>query len=196
MPLMVPTTKKRFESDFYVEGAATTFNDPYILFSSDGIDYKEMIDRHALDGADLSDVIFQYDHDGRVFARTKMGAGKPASLLVEPQENILFVAADLGRTEAAKSIYRDISEGLIYQMSWCFVVDEDSYDRNTHTRTILKIKKVYDVSAVSIPANPSTDISARSAQSFFDGLIEKERRESLERKREILKIKLKMEGII
>ena len=58
-------------------------------------------------------------------------------------------------------------------ISWAFKVLEDAYDRDTHTRTILKIKKVYDVSAVSYPANSDTEISARS---FFDGVIEAERR--------------------
>lgn len=45
-------------------------------------------------------------------------------------------------------------------MSWAFTVSEESYDRATRTRTILKIKKVYDVSAVSIPANGDTEIAA------------------------------------
>ena len=54
----------------------------------------------------------------------------------------------------------------------------------------MKIKKVYDVSAVSYPANADTDISARS---YFDGVIEAERREALARKAQILKIKLMIE---
>ena len=191
MPLLIPAqTNKRFDTDYYVEGYATTFDDPYVVWEYDGIQYKEVIDRHALDGADLSDVIMQFDHSGRVFART----GKSNTLLIEPQDHGLFMAADLSKTEQARSMHEDIAAGLITKMSWAFTVQEDSYDRGTHTRRILKIKKVYDVSAVSFPANPSTDISARG---WLDGVIEAEKAERLaaqaaERKREQIRILLEV----
>ena len=192
MPLLTPTaaSSRRFDSDYYVEGYATTFDDPYVLCECDGVQYREVIDRHALDGADLSDVIMQFDHAGRVFART----GKSNTLIVEPRERGLFVAADLSKTEQARSMHEDIAAGLVSKMSWAFAVQEDSYDRETHTRRILKIKKVYDVSAVSFPANPSTDISARS---WLDGVIEAEKAERLAaqaagRKREIIRILLEV----
>ena len=175
MSLMLPTAEKRLDSDYYCEGFATTFNDPYVMWEYEGIQYKEQVDRHAFDGADLSDVIMQYDHSGAVYARNKMGGNRTPTLLLEPQERGFFVAADLSRSEGAKRLYDEITAGLIYQMSWAFVVDKDDYDRSTHTRTILRVKKVYDVSAVSIPANPNTDISARS---WLDGLIEAEKREA------------------
>lgn len=175
MSLMLPAAEKRLDTDYYVEGFATTFNDPYVLWEYEGIRYMEQVDRHAFDGADLSDVIMQYDHSGAVYARNKMGGGKPPTLIVEPQDSGFFVAADLSRSEGAKRLYDDITAGLIYQMSWAFTVAEDSYDRDTHTRTIMRVKKVYDVSAVSIPANPNTDISARS---WLDGVIEAEKREA------------------
>lgn len=73
-------------------------------------------------------------------------------------------------------------------------MQEDSYDRQTHTRRILKIRKVYDVSAVSFPANPSTDISARS---WLDGVIEAEKAERLaaqaaERRKQRLRVYLEV----
>ena len=191
MPLMIPTaSNKRFDTDCYVEGYATTFDDPYVLWEYDGVQYKEVIDRHALDGADLSDVIMQYDHGGRVFART----GKSNTLLIEPQEHGLFVAADLSKTEQARSMHEDIAAGLVTKVSWAFTVQEDSYDRESHTRRILKIRKVYDVSAVSFPANPSTDISARS---WLDGVIEAEKAERLaaqaaERRKQKLRVYLEV----
>ena len=191
MPLLMPAeANKRFDTDYYVEGYATTFEDPYVLWEYDGVQYKEVIDRHALDGADLSDVIMQYDHGGRVFART----GKSNTLLIEPQEHGLFMAADLSKTEQARSMHEDIAAGLVTKMSWAFTVQEDSYDRDTHTRRILKIKKVYDVSAVSFPANPSTDISARS---WLDGVIEAEKAERLaaqaaERRKQRLRVYLEV----
>lgn len=191
-PLMIPqgTENKRFDTDFYVEGFATTFDKPYVMYEYDGIKYCEVIDRNALVGADLSDVIMQFDHSGMVFARNKMAKNKPPSLLLEPQDGGLFIAANLSLTEEAKRLYASIDAGLICKMSWAFTVSEDAYNKDTHTRTILKIKKVYDVSAVSYPANGDTDISARS---YFDGVIEREQQERLERRKQILKIKLMME---
>lgn len=191
MPLLAPKKEnRRFNTDYYVEGYATTFDEPYILWEYDGIQYKEVIDRHALDSADMSDVIMQFDHTGRVFART----GNSNTLLIQPDDHGLFMAADLSKTEQARSMHEDIAAGLINKMSWAFTVQEDSYDRETHTRRILKIKKVYDVSAVSFPANPSTDISARS---WIDGVIEAEKAERLaavaaERKRQKIKILLEV----
>lgn len=191
-PLMIPqgTENKRFDTDFYVEGFATTFDKPYVMNEYGGIKYCEVIDRNALVGADLSDVIMQFDHSGMVFARNKMAKNKPPSLLLEPQDGGLFIAANLSLTEEAKRLYASIDAGLICKMSWAFTVSEDAYNKDTHTRTILKIKKVYDVSAVSYPANVDTDISARS---YFDGVIEREQQERLERRKQILKIKLMME---
>ena len=90
-------------------------------------------------------------------------------------------------TSESRKMYEDIDAGLIYQMSWSFIVGEDSYDRDTHTRTILKIKKVYDVSAVDLPANPSTEISSRS---WINGVIETEKQELLERQKQIQRIKI------
>ncbi len=178
MSLLLPTKEKRLESDFYVEGFATTFDKPYLLYEWEGDKYFEVVDRHALDVSDMTDVIMQYDHYGKVLARNKMGAGKKATLIAEVQEGGFFIAADLSTTTESKKMYEEISAGLIYQMSWAFRVSEDSYDRDTRTRTILKVKKVYDVSAVSIPANADTEISARS---WLDGVIDAEKREALAR---------------
>ena len=190
MSLLAPTQgDKRLKSDFYVEGYATTFNEPYVLYEYDGVQYKEIIDRGALEGADMSDIIFLYDHEGNVLARRSNG-----TLIVEPDDHGLFVAADLSKSAAARNMYEEIQNGLVTKMSWAFKVREDSYDRVTHTRTIKRMKKVFDVSAVSKPANPSTDISARS---YFDGVIEAEKAERLaaqaaERKRQRLKLYLEV----
>ncbi len=79
-------------------------------------------------------------------------------------------------------MYEAIKAGMVTTMSWAFTIADggDSYDEDTHTRTITRVKKVYDVSAVSLPANPNTDISARA---FFDGVIEKEQERRRERER-------------
>jgi|GEM_PF-6871553 len=143
--------------------------------------------------ADLPCSIYdQYDHRGMVFARNKMGKQKPPSLLIEPQESGLFIAANLGLTEDARRLYENINSGLVCKMSWAFRIIKDAYDQNTRTRTILKIGKVFDVSAVSHPANSDTEITARS---YFDGVIEAEQRETLVRNLELLKLNLKLGGI-
>lgn len=173
------------DGEYIVEGYATTFNDPYVMMEFDGIQYKEEVDRNAFDGADMNDVIFQYDHAGKVFARQKNG-----TLFLNCDDHGLHVRADLSKTEASRQMFEEIKSGLISEMSFAFTVAEDAYNNETRTRTITKIKKVYDVSAVSIPANPSTNISARS---YFDGVIEVERAERLaaeERKAQIARIKL------
>lgn len=186
-PLLIPqgTKEKRIDTDFYVEGYATTFDKPYLLYEYDGQKYFERIDRNALVGADMSDVIMQYDHAGKVLARLSN-----KTLGVEVTESGLFVFADLSKSRAAQDMFEEIKNELVTKMSWAFRVTEDSYDRDTRTRTILKVAKVYDVSVVSIPANADTDISARS---YFDGVIEREQQERLERRKQILKIKLMME---
>ena len=175
------------EKSYKVSGYASTF-DTYTLFEVDGIEYKERIDSHAFDDADMSDVIMQYDHAGRVFARTSNG-----TLTVSVDERGLKIEADLSTTEASRELYDEIAAGLIIKMSFAFKVAEEHYDSNSHTRVVDKISKVYDVSAVSIPANPDTEIFARS--SFFDGVIEKERAERLEQTRkenEKRKLKLRL----
>ena len=134
----------------------------------------------------MSDIIMQYDHQGRVLARKSNG-----SLIVEPNDEGLFICADLSKSDASRSLFEDIETELVTRTSWAFTVAEDSYDRETRTRTILRVKKVYDVSAVSIPANEDTLINARS---YFNGVIEEEQQELLKREKQIkmLEIKLKL----
>ena len=179
------TAAKRFNSDFYVEGYATTFGKPYMLYEYEGVKYFEVVDRNALAGADISDVIFQYNHEGKVLARQSN-----KTLGIEADANGLFTFADLSKSRAAQDLYEEIKNGLITKMSWAFKVQEDAYDRATHTRTILKIKKVYDVSAVSYPANADTEIAARS---WINGAIEAERREALARQAQLIKLKIMLE---
>ena len=158
--------EKRFDTDYYVEGYASTFNDPYVLWHDPWgeIDYYEVIDPGAFRDADMSDVIMQYNHDGHVYARQSNG-----TLIVEPDEHGLFIAADLGKSSASRQMYEEIESGLCTRMSWAFTVAEDSYDRETHTTRILRVKKVFDVSGVSYPCDPNTEISARA----FNGEIER-----------------------
>ena len=153
--------------DFIVEGYATTFDEPYELY--DG--FYEVISRDALDEADMSDVIFQMNHCGSPLARQRNG-----SLAVMCDEHGLYVRANLNGCDTSKEIYQQIKSGLVDRMSWGFMIAEDGweYDRETKTSTITRVSKVFDVSAVSLPANEGTEIHARS---YFDGVIEAERQE-------------------
>lgn len=181
-PLSAQAATKRIDTEYYAEGYATTFDTPYLLYEfEDGTKFYERIDAHALDSADMSDVIMQYDHEGRVFARQSN-----KTLILAPDYKGLLVAADLGKTDLARGLYQDIEAGMITKMSWAFTVAEESYDRTTRTRNILKIKKVYDVSAVSIPSNADTEISTRA---FADRSYEQERQELRNRRVALLKIR-------
>lgn len=142
----------------YVEGIATPFNTPTVLFSIDGVDYKEQIDARAFEGADMSDVIFNYNHGGKVVARTR---NNTLTLWVEADG--LHMRARLDGTDEGRKLYEEIKGGYIDRMSFAFRIAESSYNIETHTRTVLRVKKVYDVSAVDIPAYDTTSISARNS---------------------------------
>lgn len=172
------------EKEYRVSGYATTFSDPYTLFSYEGIDYKEQIDPNAIDAdTDMSDVIFQYDHSGMVFARMSNG-----TLKLSTDEHGLKVEADLSKTSDARNMFENIDTGMVKEMSWAFTVDRNEYDSDNHIRTIRHIKRIYDVSAVSLPANPGTDIAA--ARSYIDGEIEKVKEEFLKREQQKKRIRL------
>ena len=174
------------ESSFLVEGYASTFEE-YVLFEEDGIQYKERILPEAFEGTDFSDVVFLKDHEGTVLARTKNG-----TLQISVDENGLFTKTDLSKTSASRQMFEEIESEMYSQMSFAFIVDDDEYNTTEHLRTIRHIAKLYDVSAVSFPANPTTDISV-ATRSRFDGFIEQEKAERLAREQEIelLKAKLK-----
>lgn len=168
------------EKTYDVSGYATTFDETYVLFEYDGIEYKEEILASAIDeNTDLSDVIFVKDHEGTVYARTKNN-----TLELTKDEHGLLVRADMSKTQSAREAFEEIQEGMYDQMSFAFIVDDDDYDMETHKRTIRHIKKLYDVSFVSFPANPGTDIGV-ATRSRFDGFIEAEQAERLERERRL-----------
>lgn len=160
-----------------VEGYATTFGEPYLLYEEDGYRLWESVDPHAYDECDLSDIIMQYNHEGRVFAR-----GGNKTLVVKPDEHGLWIRAYLGGTEIGRQLLEEIRGGYTTKMSQGFrvakderrVVEDRENNRIDVYRIILKVKKLYDVSAVSLPANDATEISARS---FGEGVISEVRGE-------------------
>ena len=164
-----------------VAGYASTFNEPYTLYEDDDLIYEEQVADYAFNDADMQDVIMQYDHQGRVFARISNN-----TLTVAPDEKGLFIEADLGGTELGRQLFDEIAGGYTDKMSFGFTVDKDEELRTESEdgrvrilRTITGISKLYDVSAVSIPANNGTSISV-STRSRIDGAIEDIRAERLE----------------
>ena len=166
------------EPTYRVTGYATTYTEPYTLYADEDIEIREQVAPNAFDKADMSDVIMQYNHEGRVFARTRNN-----TLSLESDEHGLLINADLGGTEIGRQLYEEIDGGYTDRMSFGFTVNEDEVNetrekgkRTVYLRTITKVGKLFDVSAVSMPANDGTEISARS---FIDGLIEKDKAERL-----------------
>lgn len=171
-------------NEMVVEGFATTFNEPYVLYEDSDIIFREQVAPEAFDNTDMSDVILQYDHAGKVFARISNN-----TLEVQPDEKGLFIRAYLGGTEAGRNLYEEIAGGYTTKMSFGFTVDGDEELRTEaedgridYLRTITSINKLYDVSAVSIPANDGTSIGV-STRSKIDGVIEEVRAERLEAER-------------
>lgn len=167
-----------------VEGYASTFNQPYELWKYGNYRVMEQIDPHAFDEADMADVIMQYNHEGRVFARTGNG-----TLTLRTDDVGLRIRADLGGTELGRQVYDEIKGGYTDKMSFGFRVAEDKREETENydtgeiviMRTITKISKVYDVSAVSLPANDATSISART---YGEGVIAEVAEEIREREAE------------
>lgn len=184
-------TKSEEGSEFIVRGYASTF-EPYLIYEEDGVQYVERIAPTAFDDADMSDVVFLRDHTGRVLARTKNGA-----LNLSTDTHGLFSETNLGLTQASKEMYEDIRTGNYSQMSFSFVVAKGGQhfeeESRKVTRVIDRISKVYDVSAVSFPQNPGTDIGV-SYRDLFNGVIERREAERLKaiRARKLLELKMKL----
>ena len=174
-----------------VHGYATKFNTKYMLWGYSDYEVWEQIAPHAFDECDMSDVIMQYNHEGRVFARNSNG-----TLDLDIDGVGLAIDAELGGTTLGQQVYEEIAGGYTTKMSFGFSVGKDERvteeDHETGkivvTRTITKISKLYDVSAVSLPANDATSISARSySEGVIAELIEEvEKRKTLQQKLKIL----------
>ena len=157
--------------DGTIHGYAVVFDSRTVLYKDPetGLEYGEVIDRHALDGADMSDVVLRFDHQGHALARTRGG-----SLRLSVDDHGLRVDADMTLSDEARSFYQEVKNGLIDKMSFAFTVapEGDSWDSTTRTRTVKHIARLFDVSLVTWPAYEQTQVSARSR---FEALAEPER---------------------
>ncbi|SFM09226.1 HK97 family phage prohead protease [Pelosinus propionicus] len=149
--------EKTEDGKMIIVGNPIVFNRETVIWEYDGVQYKEVIDAKALDSADMSDVVLNIDHKGKPAAKTKN-----RTLILDKRIDGLYIEADLSQNATGRELYEDIDNEFYDKMSFAFSVLEDSYNQETHTRTILKIKRLYDVSAVTFPAYSETSISARS----------------------------------
>lgn len=170
------------ENEMIVEGYAARFDESTVLYSFGGIDYKEVIERTAFDLCNMNDVVMNYNHAGKPVARTKNN-----TLQLNVDEIGLKIRADLSGTEEGRRLYEEIRGGYIDKMSFAFNIfdDGDSYDKETHTRHITKLQRLYDVAAVDQPAYDTTSIYARS---YFSAEAEREKAEALELKKRKLNL--------
>lgn len=170
-----------------VKGYATTFDEPYTLYNDGDYEVREVIDPSAFDNCDMSDVIMQYNHEGRVFARLSNGTLK---LNIDKSKG-LEIDADLDGTELGRQVYEEIKGGYTNRMSMGFKVDksadvwtrQEADGKTIEERRVMSVVKLFDVSAVSIPANPGTSIEARSIDTLVNGVIDELKAERLESER-------------
>ena len=151
-----------------VSGLAVVFNSPTVLYEIGGKEYREVVDPGAFDGVDLSDVVLNVDHEGKPAAKTKN-----QTLRLEVRPEGLYMEADLSKNQTGRELYEDIRNGFYDKMSYAYSVEADEYNRETRTRTLKKVKRLYDVSAVTFPAYSQTSLQARS---FFEAEAEKEQK--------------------
>lgn len=149
--------EKTDDGKMIVTGKPVVFNRETVIWEYDGVKYKEIIDARAFDEAKMDDVVLNIDHTGKPAAKTKNN-----TLTLDLQQDGLYMEADLSQNATGRELYEDIQKRFYDKMSFAFTMSESSYNRDTHTRTILKIKRLYDVSAVTFPAYEQTAISARS----------------------------------
>ena len=176
-------TEEGQEQKKVVRGYASTFENAYTLYDDGEYVIREIIDSHAFDDTDMADVIMQYDHEGRVFARASNG-----TLRVNADEVGVAIEADLGGTELGRQIYDEVRGGYTNKMSVGMKIDrsrdvwtsEQLNGKTVETRRVMRVARLYDVSAVSIPANDATSISVRA---LVDGVIDKIKAERLEAKK-------------
>ena len=152
-----------------LEGYAVVFDTPTVLWQEGDVEYKEMISANAFKNTDMSDCCLKYNHGGMLMARVRGG-----SLELTIDEKGLKFKAELFNITASRDVYELVQKGALDKCSFAFTVKEESYNKETHTRTILDIEKLYDVAVVDIPAYSDTSVSARS---LFEMDIENERKE-------------------
>ena len=162
-------TENEPDDSMILEGRAVVFNSPEVMFEDEnGVQYFEQVDREAFLNTKLDDVILNMNHEGQALARTRNN-----TLQLELTNDGLNIMADMSKSRASRDAFEAVQNGLLDKMSFAFTVARDFYDENTHTRTILEIDRLFDVSLVNFPAYEQTSVSARS---YYEAKAEAEHR--------------------
>lgn len=160
-----------------IEGRAIVFNSPTKLYTIDGVDYYEVIDREAFANCDMRDCCLKYNHvnSSPILARTRGN-----SLNLEIREDGVYFNAELFNTSFSRDCFELIRQGAL-QCSFAFIIAPDGaeYDRATHTRTVKQIDRLMDIAVVTLPAYEDTWVT--EARSIIDLDREMERLESEKR---------------
>ena len=136
--------------------------------------YDEIIEQGALADTDLRDVRFLVNHNTDMIplARSRNNnANSTMQMSIDEEGMLIRVDLDVENNSEAKNLYSAVERGDIDGMSFMFTVDGDKWDdiESDHpTRTITKIERVLEVSAVTFPAYEQTSISARGLDSALD----------------------------
>ena len=149
-----------------IEGRPIVFNEQTDLGYFD-----EIIDRGALNGTDLRDVRLCLNHDtSYVYARSRNNNENSTMRIGVDDMGMYFRAQlDIQNSPRAQDYYAAVSRGDIDKMSFMFSIGRDEWDNldtDHPTRTILEIKRVFEISAVTFPAYEGTSISARYKESL------------------------------
>ena len=145
-------------NDRTVTGYAVVFDS----YSKDLGGFKEIIDRHALDGViENSDVLCVLNHntDRGVLARSNKGKG---SLKLTLDEKGLKYEFKAPKTQLGDELLEGITRGDIATSSFAFTIDSDEWDKDYTIRKITKIHQLYDVSPVYQEAYPDTSVAIKS----------------------------------
>lgn len=151
-----------------VQGHAAVFDQPYDMYGC----FTETIARGAFDKTDFTDVLMSINHDlSRIpLARSRNNnANSTLQLQVDDMGLATRAVLDIENNGDAKALYGSIQRGDLSGMSYIFCVNDEVWedlDGDMPKRTITDIAKVYEVSAVSMPANPATDISTRGSDAL------------------------------
>jgi HK97 family phage prohead protease len=180
-----------------IEGHAAVYNKKTNI----GDYFYEVIERGAFDGCDFDDVLFCINHETRKIpvARSRRN-NKNSTMQLSTDNEGLFVKAypDIENNSESRSLYHSIQRGDIDGMSFIFRVAEERWedlDKPMPTRHILKFKKVFEVSAVTMPAYRDTNISARDLKALENArtALENARSKELENSNELEVLKLKIQ---
>lgn len=179
-PIQIRAAEQNENNDLIIEGKAIVFNQKTLLFDDGDNQYFEMIDSHALDGVDLSNVYLYYNHSNKAVARTK---NKTLELIVK--QDGLYFKAKLINTTYGSDLYKMVQSGLVDKCSFAFTIAEQDFDSSSNTFIVRKIDKLFEISLVDFPAYENTNVSV-SARSKLTKLESDRQNQIYEEKRKKL----------